>query len=474
MAIRSSNAALVPAPPLAELRGDLLRRLNLMNEAFETEFDELLELATVICAKPLGAVTLLDEETQLMKARVGFKGARTMPVRESICQYTVRGTHLLMVEDTLQDARFADNKTLQEGDGIRFYAGMPLVSTSGMAVGALCVMDTEPATLTLQQQRTLEILGRQLSNQIQLRERAAALTAALAENERARGMFNTILDNVPMEIYLKDAEGHLMFYNRKMAARFNIDMEEWIGKTSTELWGTETGADIAREEEYAFRHGGRPHESFLELPESQKTGQTTYWRTTKVACEGLHGEKVMACVAVDMTDQMAREAEVQRMQDELEEANRKLSSLALTDALTGLWNRRAFDSRLETTVIGSQRSKQSMALLMIDVDNFKSVNDRFGHPYGDTVLRNVAKILTRSKRAEDVACRFGGEEFAILMPGSNIEGAKQLAQRVLDAMHAFAWEKEPITLSMGLAMCSLTCSSDELVDDADEALYTAK
>ena len=115
-----------------------------------------------------------------------------------------------------------------------------------------------------------------------------------------------------------------------------------------------------------------------------------------------------------------------------------------------------------------------MALMLIDVDHFKHINDRHGHPYGDLVLRNLAVVLNRVKRANDIACRFGGEEFAILLPVIEIGAARTLAQRIMDSLRLFPWEKDPITVSIGMAMCSDTCTADELIKDADTALYRAK
>lgn len=454
-------------PQAARRRGEILRQLGLMEEVDEREFDELVELAATLCGKALSAMTLLDEETQLIKARMGFQGARTMPVRESICQYTVQGNQLLVVEDTVEDERFGG----PVGGGIRFYAGTPLTTMDGTAVGALCVMDTAPSALTSQQLRALEVLGRQLSNRIQLRERARSMANLLEERERAREMFVTILNNVPAEIYLKDQSGRLRFYNRKLADRFSINETAWLGKTSQDLWDESTANRILQEDQIALQ-SGQPQVTFLDLKEPD--GRESYWRTTKAPCQDSNGEPVLACCSVDLTEQRERERQLRETQEELEEANRKLSSLALTDALTGLWNRRAFDSRLETAVIAAQRSKEPLALMLLDVDHFKRINDRFGHPYGDEVLRNVATILNRSKRADEPACRIGGEEFTVLMPRTDAQGAMVLGERIREAMHAFQWEKEPVTISMGIAVWTDNWSSDDLVDNADAALYRAK
>jgi diguanylate cyclase (GGDEF)-like protein/PAS domain S-box-containing protein len=452
-------------------RHELLRLLGLADNSPEQEFDELVELATFLCGMPLGAMTLLDDTTNYTKATVGLPASSVL-IQDSVCRFTVLQDGVMMVEDTHADPRFDNHKaTIHCEGGIRFYAGMPLTTVDGTRVGALCVMDTAPSTLTGQQLRALELLGRQISTRLQLRERAALVTKMAEERELASAMFDTILNNIPVEIYLKDSVGRIQFYNKKMAQRFKISSTEWLGKSSHDLWDAPTADDIAREEKYVLS-SGRSHESFVEIPEPE--GKKSYWRTMKVPCQTSDGEQLLASCSFDISEQMERERRLQEIQDELEEANRKLNSLALTDALTGLWNRRAFDARLETNVMVSQRNKQSMALLMIDIDNFKKINDRFGHPYGDQVLRHVGAILNRTKREEDVACRVGGEEFSILMPATGVEGAQSLARRILEAMRAFPWEKELVTASIGMALCAPTSTSDELVDSADSALYRAK
>jgi diguanylate cyclase (GGDEF)-like protein/PAS domain S-box-containing protein len=449
----------------------LLRLMGLIDESPEQEFDEIVELVTSLCDKPLGAMTLLDDARQYTKATVGFPSVE-VPLKESICRYTVLQDGVMMVEDTHADARFDEHSAAIHCDGgIRFYAGMPLKTVDGTPVGALCVMDTVPSTMTEQQVRLLELLGRQISARLQLRERAAAVVKMAEERTRASTMFDTILNNLPVEIYLKNSDGRIQFYNDKLAERFKISKTEWLGKSSYDLWDTQTADGIVSVEQHVLETG-RQHESFTEL--ASPDGEISYWRSMKVPCLSPDGAQLLACCAVDITEQMQRERTLMDIQDELEEANRKLNSLALTDALTGLLNRRAFDTRLETTIIASQRNKRPMAMLMLDVDNFKSVNDRYGHPYGDEVLQHVSALLKRCKRAEDIACRFGGEEFAVLLPRTGIEGAQRLGRRILSAMHMFPWKHEPVTTSIGVAMCTGNGSPEALVHAADVALYRAK
>jgi diguanylate cyclase len=116
---------------------------------------------------------------------------------------------------------------------------------------------------------------------------------------------------------------------------------------------------------------------------------------------------------------------------------------------------------------------------MIDIDDFKGVNDSFGHLAGDTVIRDVAEILRRSVRVFDVCARFGGEEFAIIMPGSVVESAAMVAERIRERIEAYrpadpGLEKISLTVSIGLAVSSPGMSAHDLIDSADQALYLAK
>jgi diguanylate cyclase (GGDEF)-like protein len=151
---------------------------------------------------------------------------------------------------------------------------------------------------------------------------------------------------------------------------------------------------------------------------------------------------------------------------------------AVMDPLSGLFNRRYFEERLDEEIDRARRHGTAVALLMIDIDNFKGINDRFGHLVGDLVIRGVGDILKRSVRKFDLCTRFGGEEFAIVMPGSGPENSTPVAERIRVRIEAFR-ANEPqladlrVTASIGMSV-SYGASAKELMSDADEALYQAK
>jgi diguanylate cyclase (GGDEF)-like protein len=152
---------------------------------------------------------------------------------------------------------------------------------------------------------------------------------------------------------------------------------------------------------------------------------------------------------------------------------------AIIDPVSGLFNRRYFQVRLEEELQRARRHKMPVALLMADIDDFKRINDRFGHLVGDTVIGDVADILRRSVRLFDVCTRFGGEEFAIVMPGTGAESAATIAERVRRRIEEYrpgAGELAAlrVTVSVGLAVSSANISARDLVEQADAALYLAK
>lgn len=140
---------------------------------------------------------------------------------------------------------------------------------------------------------------------------------------------------------------------------------------------------------------------------------------------------------------------------------------AETDPLTGLLNRRGFDARVAEGAPG--------AMLMLDIDGFKAINDRFGHSIGDTVLRDVAVILSGAVRRRDVLARLGGEEFGVFLPGLTIGDAREAAERLRSAVAGqLRAQTEPVTVSVGVAMWRPGLERAALIAEADRGLYAAK
>ena len=161
----------------------------------------------------------------------------------------------------------------------------------------------------------------------------------------------------------------------------------------------------------------------------------------------------------------------ERLRDRLHE----LTELATVDPVTHLFNRRYFEDRLEAEVERARRQGQELALLLIDIDDFKRVNDTRGHLEGDRVLREVADLLHAGVRIFDVCARYGGEEFVIVMPAASVSIAQQVAERIRARIErAFSNDVPPVTASWEVGMLADVSTADELVDIPDRALISAK
>lgn len=186
------------------------------------------------------------------------------------------------------------------------------------------------------------------------------------------------------------------------------------------------------------------------------------------------------CLALDLA---AREAAVQigwhlKNKHRIEQLRRSQADLtrkAVTDGLTGLYNRGYFDANLDQQIAFSLRADRPVTLLLADLDHFKAINDTYGHSAGDRALQGFARLLKQSSRKSDIVCRYGGEEFAVILPGCSSDQAYQAAERLRKKVAEYDFGF-PLTVSIGLA-CSSTmfsCTASQLVENADSALYCAK
>lgn len=174
----------------------------------------------------------------------------------------------------------------------------------------------------------------------------------------------------------------------------------------------------------------------------------------------------------------SRLAEAERALAEQADLIQQHAAEARTDPLTGLANRRVFDSELGRLLTDSQTRQTEFCLSVLDLDHFKAINDEYGHAVGDEALKSVAAALGSSLRSQDTACRFGGEEFAVLLPGVGLEGAQRIASRLLETIASWPTHVNGgvvhLTASLGLAQAIIGETADTLFARTDKALYNAK
>lgn len=305
------------------------------------------------------------------------------------------------------------------------------------------------------------------------------VTELAAAERRSR----QIVEASPAALVLVDARGRIQLANQEAERLFGYRRDFLIGKPIELL----VAAD--------FRYEHHQHRSaYMQRPspwllgrgnqmEAMRRDGTAFMVEIGLSpvelADGLH---VLASI-VDLTHQKLAEERMIQLAADLDDANNRLSQLAVTDQLTGVFNRRAFDDQLEARFQLMRRMGRPLSLLMIDIDHFKHYNDRFGHLAGDEALRQVASLLRENARSTDVVARFGGEEFALLLPDTEAAGALQFAERLRQALRAHAWGLLPLTISIGVATSwspapglddPMTPNGGRLLAAADAALYHSK
>jgi len=467
----ASTAPSTPDQDREQARLAALYSLDILDTPEEPEYDELVRLAATICGTPISAFTLVDADRQWFKAITGLP-VRETPRSVSFCAYTIQQPGLFLVENASEDPRFRNNPIVTGQPGIRFYAGVPL-EANGQPVGAFCVIDTVPRTLAVEQKEALQILGRQVKARIELRGRQRSLEAALEANEqltarleRSNQLVRTFVEKNPAACYFKSEDGKYITYNPRFADFFGISDTAWVGKTVDDVFPLDVANSFKAQDREALAQDG-VHESVGSY--KTPTGAILWYKSVRFPVRTSEGVRVLACVIIDITHDVERE-------NALAEANSRLEILAITDALTGLHNRRFYNQRFTSDFATARRASLPLAILMIDIDNFKLRNDTFGHAAGDDALRILAAVMTQTVRAGDLAARIGGEEFSIILTATGSDAAIAFAERLQSLLRDTDFGPAgPLTISIGIA-CLQPDTRDwqQLCEQADEALYAAK
>jgi PAS domain S-box-containing protein len=218
----------VPVPPDEPARLEALLTHDILDTPPEGEFDEITALAAEICGTPIALITLVDETRQWFKSRVGLEVTET-PREVAFCSHTICGQHVFLVTDAAADPRFAQNPLVLQEPNIRFYAGAPLLTANGEALGTLCVIDRVPRELTALQQRALEVLSRQVMRQMQYRQQVRKM-------QRAEALIQAVMNGTSDAVYVKDRAGRYLLFNEGGARLVERPAEQVIGLDDTALF----------------------------------------------------------------------------------------------------------------------------------------------------------------------------------------------------------------------------------------------
>lgn len=460
---------------LEEARLATLDRLGLFDTPPEREFDAIVELAKKITGCSVAVISLVGKERQWFKAKSGIELDGT-PRDLAFCAWTIAIDDVLIVPDANSDPRFSENLLVTGAPHIRFYAGVPIHAellddpSQKVAVGSLCVIDDKPGDLDPHQLALLIELAHLVESLIAAKSSASA--AVRFAGERGR---------------------HLEELNRRNRQLRQAERMASIGSWRLTLADNQTEWS---EQTYAI-HGvpvgdGQPLDSALDffpakarvtitnaLERTMQTGEPFDVETDFNTAQGEY-RRVRSMGELELVDGQPI-ALIGVFQDVTARftMEKALRDAAYTDDLTRIASRGSFTEFVDDKIKANLAAGERSALLLIDLDHFKAVNDRFGHHAGDEVLRAMAKRLQAEYLGDSFAARLGGDEFVLVISDqallSDLPGL--LRQLLADLQHSVSSNGLTLGVSATIGACWLSkaiTDRGELLRNADAALYEAK
>ena len=425
-----------PVPINEYKRMQAVQSLGILDTPAENALDSVVRQAASICKTPIALISLVDHDRQWFKARIGLAIQET-PRNASFCAHAILDSQLFEVMDARTDARFADNPLVTGKPNIRFYAGMPLVTSDGLALGTLCVIDHERRVLSSKQRELLRDLATVVSALLESRKEAAAAV-----------QLSSILHEAFDEIIVLHPGSHqIQFANERAMVNLGYGANEFQHMSLPSMGSEYPLSNLQKLCNDAVRGNRAP--LYFEAINIRKDGSTypVEVRAT-VSCTGAMSQVVL--LVNDISERKLNEE--------------KLGDLVAYDSVTKLANRGNLEVRLAGAMRRTNASGQPLALLMVELDRFTEIRHSYGQQLANNVLADFAARLKSCARSQDIVAHLGGDEFIILIGSVEHPNATaSLANRIHRKMEkCFLWEQCQIPLSASIGVVEYTGGDEDI------------
>jgi diguanylate cyclase (GGDEF)-like protein/PAS domain S-box-containing protein len=434
-------------------------------------FDPLLKLAAEICDMPIASITTCKGGSIQIQCCYGMNDARITV----FCEHAIQGMGLMEVPDACADHRFKHAAEVAGPPYIRFYAGIPLISPAGTRFGTLAFMDTVPRTLDARQRERMHTVAHQIMVHFDLKQQRIKLERLADRLDQANAELSEQAEHLKQAQHIARVgswkyliEEDILRLSDEILYMFGITQAEFGGSLQAflEMVHHEDRPAVVTAKDLALKAGHAEVRCRVIRPD----GEARHFEIIAHLFKQDSEQYYLAGTTQDITERKAAED--------------KIRHLAYYDQLTGLPNRRLVLDRIDHLVALRQRMQRDGALLFIDLDNFKTLNDTHGHDKGDILLKIVAVRLQSCVRHYDCVGRFGGDEFVVLLedigdsPLDCATHALHVAQKVVSALNQpydLGGLQHRSTPSIGIALIDgEATTTSELLKRADMAMYKAK
>jgi diguanylate cyclase (GGDEF)-like protein len=483
-----------PAPihPREEERIARLLGYDILDSGEDPLLDRLTKLAAEITGSPISLISLIDDKRQWIKSHYGTE-IRETSREDSFCRHTILEPKEgeLIVNDALTDKRFINNKYVTGEPHIRFYAGIPLDAGDGLAIGSLCVIDQKPNSLSQEQIKSLHSLASIVMDYITIHRSNRELTTLLMREKEVYSNLLRTSSKMAIEAPTFDDALHSLIEH----------LDPKLGYLSCRIRNMQTGGTTGIIYNPLLPKDPELPLLWVQLDSAPQHPTGDAATTEFISTASLRPEFSYLVVPVRIRDRLVAVIELiypdhRKMDPRIREvfnimatnlgivAERELVNLELQrkathDGLTGAANRNVFMAQLERTIGAVDPAYPSSALLFVDLDGFKEVNDNFGHQVGDRLLIEVTQRLKGICRGEDLMGRLSGDEFVLIALGiADQKALEQLLERIHRhlAMPILLGELE-IKIGSSIGCCMLDSneiSTSEIIRRAEEAMYLVK
>jgi len=388
-------------------------------------------------------------------------------LRKSLTDYVRKTGKPLLVDESRHSSMMARGLVEMVGKSSEVWMGTPLL-VDREVIGVVAVQSYDESTTYSSQD--LELLTYISDNIAIAMERKSFEQALVRSEERLR----TLQSNLPVGIYRALKDGNLLSANPILLNMMGYEtLDDLNDACIPEVWLNPEDRSVLLE---TLKDNGTVTDFVTRL--RRKDG-SVFWASHS-ACgmfEGIGDLKYFDAVIQDVTEEKMAQQALLDKNVSLQKANEKLGRMARTDGLTGLLNRQYFMQRLQEEMDRSRRYDTPLSILLMDLDHFKNVNDTWGHLAGDAVLLAAAGEITNRMRDTDIAARYGGDEFIMILTQTNLEGARSFAERLCKGIAAIEYEYKDTNETCSIGVAELSGAVTDLtsfVKMADDAMYKAK